>query len=245
MRNFIDINKLSNIPLYLQLKDSIKDAILEGSYKEDEQLPTEEVICNFYAISRPVVRKAYQALIDEGLVVRKQGSGTFVKRNLVLANIMFRSDYTTALAQHGIKASSRIFSLEIIHKNEVELLKNEKYDAYYLIRRARYGNNVPLLLEHFYFPLDIFFDLKDQLSNEISFTQIVTQYYQVGDLDGITQMNALVMDDGMAMLFDVPKGSAAIKFTFFNRYLDGSLCFHKISYFPGNRHRIDLEVNEP
>lgn len=244
MQTRIEINKLSDIPLYLQLKDSIKNAILEGQFKENDKLPTEEMICSFYNISRPVVRKAYQALIDEGLVVRRQGSGTFVERNILIPNIFFRADFTKALAEYNIEGSSRILSLDIRTKKDVAELRNEQHPTYYLIKRIRYGNSIPLILEEFYFPTDLFPDIKDVITNSVSFTEVLLKRYKTGNIGSNIQINAFAMDEVMSSIFELPAGSAAFKFITYNRFDDGSLCFFKHSYFPGKRYRIDLEIDQ-
>lgn len=77
---FTFLNRNSGLPLYYQLKEHIKDAILRGQYKPNDKLPTEEELCRQFSISRPVVRQAYDELIKEGLVGRKKGSGTYVKQ---------------------------------------------------------------------------------------------------------------------------------------------------------------------
>ena len=68
--NYIHLNKFLSTPLYLQLKESIKNAILSGELKDKEKLPTEESICTVFNVSRPVVRQAYNELIKEGLINR-------------------------------------------------------------------------------------------------------------------------------------------------------------------------------
>ena len=93
--NYIRINKFSKIPLYLQLKNSIKNAILNGVLKDKDKLPTEEFIGQVFNISRPVVRQAYQSLIDEGLITRHQGKGTFVKKQVNFSNIFFKKNITS------------------------------------------------------------------------------------------------------------------------------------------------------
>lgn len=79
--NYIHLNKFLNIPLYLQLKDCIKEAILTGELNDKEKLPTEEAICAVFNISRPVVRQAFNELIKEGLITRIQGKVVSFTRN--------------------------------------------------------------------------------------------------------------------------------------------------------------------
>lgn len=78
-KRFIHLNRNSALPLYYQLKEHIKEAIVKGHYKENDKLPTEEELCNAFDISRPVVRKAYDELIKEGVIDRYKGRGTFVR----------------------------------------------------------------------------------------------------------------------------------------------------------------------
>ena len=75
------INKFSPIPLYLQLKNSIKENIANGTFKPGDKIPTEEEICNTYRISRTVTKQALSELVSEGYLVRYKSKGTFVNSN--------------------------------------------------------------------------------------------------------------------------------------------------------------------
>ena len=73
------MNKHSATPLYQQLVDSIKEQIQSGKIKEGDKLMTEQELSEVYNVSRITVRKAMELLSDEGIVVKKQGIGTFVE----------------------------------------------------------------------------------------------------------------------------------------------------------------------
>ena len=65
-------------PKYLRLRDSLAAAIAEGRWKAGAKIPTEERITEATRLSLGTVQKALKALADDGLVVRRQGMGTFV-----------------------------------------------------------------------------------------------------------------------------------------------------------------------
>jgi GntR family transcriptional regulator len=67
-----------NGPLYVQLHDQFEYAIRAGDLKPGEPLPSERVMAEMSKVSRITVRKAVQALVNDGLVVQRQGSGTSV-----------------------------------------------------------------------------------------------------------------------------------------------------------------------
>ena len=68
----------NSIPLYLQLEQVIKSKILIGEYMPGDQIPTEKDLCSTYEISSVTARQAILNLVNEGLLIRKQGKGTFV-----------------------------------------------------------------------------------------------------------------------------------------------------------------------
>ena len=102
------MNKHSATPLYQQLVDSIKEQIQSGKIKEGDKLMTEQELSEVYNVSRITVRKAMELLSDEGIVVKKQGIGTFVaskKLNRVMENV---SSFTESCERAGHKASAEL-----------------------------------------------------------------------------------------------------------------------------------------
>ena len=65
-------------PLYRQLQCALREAIENRVLGPDDALPTERRLAAELAVSRITVRKAIDGLVDEGLLVRRQGAGNFV-----------------------------------------------------------------------------------------------------------------------------------------------------------------------
>lgn len=66
-------------PAYLQIADDLRSQILDGALQEGDQLPSEADLMADYGVSRIVARDAVKVLTTEGLVVKRQGSGSFVR----------------------------------------------------------------------------------------------------------------------------------------------------------------------
>jgi len=66
------------VPKYYQLAEWLRSQILNGELQSDDRLPIEDDLCKMHNLSRGTVREAVRMLIDEGLVRREQGRGTFV-----------------------------------------------------------------------------------------------------------------------------------------------------------------------
>lgn len=72
------ISHQTGIPIYVQLQNQIKDLVRRGIWEQGVQLPTERDLAEQMNISRNTVSMAYKQLESEGIVRRRQGSGTFI-----------------------------------------------------------------------------------------------------------------------------------------------------------------------
>ncbi|MEA3355921.1 MAG: extracellular solute-binding protein [Candidatus Bipolaricaulota bacterium] len=73
-----EIDRESPLPIYHQLKEIIKAKIERGEFAPGERIPTEYELCEAHGISRTPVRQALTELVNEGLLLRLRGRGTFV-----------------------------------------------------------------------------------------------------------------------------------------------------------------------
>ncbi|HEY8266232.1 MAG TPA: GntR family transcriptional regulator, partial [Steroidobacteraceae bacterium] len=78
-KNLGRLDKKNGQPLYQQLERLLKGAIERNVIGPNDALPPERDLASELDVSRITVRKAIDGLVAEGLLVRRQGSGTFVK----------------------------------------------------------------------------------------------------------------------------------------------------------------------
>lgn len=74
----IIISNNSSVPIYKQIKNAIKDAIISNELKEEEMLPSVRNLANDLKISFLTVKKAYDELEQEEFIKTVQGKGSFV-----------------------------------------------------------------------------------------------------------------------------------------------------------------------
>ena len=75
------LERASSRTLYEQLTLELRESLL-SSFRVGEKIPTEDELVKRYKTSRSTVRRAIKDLVDEGLLMRRQGKGTFVSRSL-------------------------------------------------------------------------------------------------------------------------------------------------------------------
>lgn len=73
-------NLAESLPIYIRIVEGIKDHILSGDLKEDNQLPSTTYLSKEYKINIATVNKATNLLVDEDLAYKKRGIGMFVKK---------------------------------------------------------------------------------------------------------------------------------------------------------------------
>ena len=84
----------------------LRDAIEQGVYAPGSQLPTELKLVQMLGVSRTVVREALRYLQEDGLIARRQGQGTFVRRNPILQNLNVNFGATQMIHSAGMTSGT-------------------------------------------------------------------------------------------------------------------------------------------
>ncbi len=74
--------QVTGFPKYARLREALRKAILEGQWPRGSRLPTEDELTRITGLSLGTVQRSLRELADQGIVVRNQGSGTFVSPRL-------------------------------------------------------------------------------------------------------------------------------------------------------------------
>jgi GntR family transcriptional regulator len=106
----VAISRTSAVPLHLQIRRAIQDAIAAGDLRPGVRLPTEHEYARRFGVSIAPVRQALLDLAAAGLIVRHKGRGTFVRGMRVEAEIDLLTSFSDSLRQRGIAV--RMQSLE-------------------------------------------------------------------------------------------------------------------------------------
>jgi GntR family transcriptional regulator len=104
----VPLHRDSHVAMHKQLAQRLREAIAGGEYKEGAQLPTEPELIRRYRVSRITARQAVDALVREGLVVRKQGKGTFVSGPLVHHDLLQLRGLYDELVAHGLNPTTEV-----------------------------------------------------------------------------------------------------------------------------------------
>lgn len=155
---------------YESIASDMQQKIKNGVYRPNDQLPFEAEMCKTYNVSRITVKKAMDLLVNRGLVVKRRGSGTFVK-NITLIPDDSQS-YSTSNQFSGFahteghkNVTSVIHEFQVINppKNVAQRLKIDEEEFVYYIERTRCSEGEPYVVEYTYMPIQMIPGIKREV----------------------------------------------------------------------------------
>jgi GntR family transcriptional regulator len=150
-------------PKYIQLFEKLKQDIITGNLKSGDRIYSENELRKMYGVSSTTVRKAIDTLRNSGFITRIQGVGTFVREHHVQRSLEKILSFTKNMQQAGLKPSTKVLEKKIIPATGIyaEKLGVEEGEKIFLLRRLRFGNETPMLLETRYINLKLCYDIID------------------------------------------------------------------------------------
>lgn len=149
--------------LYSQVIEKLREKILTGEYKVNSKLPSEVELMKIFDVSRVTLRKAIEGLVNDGIVEKVQGIGTFVREPQKVRRIVLSSaveSFSEIAIKEGFEPTTKIIKIKEIRTNEkLESLIKSKRALF--IKRVRLLDKEPVMLENNYFPLPRFEELKN------------------------------------------------------------------------------------
>lgn len=209
-------------------------------------LPSEAELCKTLDISRSTVRQAIGTLESEGLVVRKQGRGTFVAEPKMRRRTETVYSFTTEISSMGLTPSSKLVDFEIIDPTPdiVKVLELGSSDIeVYRFTRIRYVNNEPLILETSFYPRFIYPNLTRELLETHSFYSLL---YEVGivPVSAVDSYEAVIMSRQEAEMLACRSGSCAFFAQRITKTESGSTFEFTQSLIRSDRVKLDVYLQK-
>lgn len=144
-------------PLYVRIHEFLAEKILRGTLPPGSRLPSERELSRDLDVSRMTARRAITELVDEGLLVRRHGSGTYVAAVKVTLTPVDLISYGRALQARGLKVTTQLleFAQAPASRRLAEGLQVDLGQTLYRVVRLRLANRVPAIIEKSYLPASL------------------------------------------------------------------------------------------
>jgi len=148
----------AKVPLYAKIMDAFSDAIRKGALRSGDRLPPQAELAEYLGVSLAPVKQALAELEKQGIVMRRQGLGTFIRDITPVREE--RIQYTRIpwfhreMAERGLKPSSHVLNLEELNAGDdaqvQEELKLQPADKVVVLKRVRLADDTPLAVQSAY-----------------------------------------------------------------------------------------------
>ncbi|NIJ06736.1 GntR family transcriptional regulator [Sphingomonas vulcanisoli] len=148
MREILAARPDDSTPLYLQLARNIRHHIANGGIDPGNALPSERDLIEMTGLSRVTIRKGIRQLIEEGILFRKQGSGTFVARRIETGSVLtgFSEDARSRGEDTGVIWMIKTYAQPT--DEEASMLQITGSVSVARLGRIRLAGGEPLAIEH-------------------------------------------------------------------------------------------------
>ena len=143
------INRASPLPLYHQLYELLRGQILSGRWQPGDILPPESELIETYEVSRTTVRQVLDMLVNEGLIYRQRGRGSFVSHPTVEQTLVRIISFTDDMRQRGFEAGTEVIASDLVPapSDIARRLEVKPGEELARIKRLRLADGEPMSVE--------------------------------------------------------------------------------------------------
>ena len=245
--NIFKLHRDSPVAMHRQLAQDIRDAISSGVYKQGDKIPTEQELGDRHGVSRITARQAVMQLVQEGLLVRRQGKGSFVTARPVQHELLELHGFVEELVARGVNPETKLleFSTKVPSSRITEHLKSGSKPLTSWVRLfSRKGE--PFAVAWVYLGPQIM-DVTRQVANQHASYQIIESFHKLKIDHADISIRAQASNAQTRKLLRMPPGTPLIALERISYLADGTpieyalYCAHADAY--EYSFRVNSKVN--
>jgi len=227
-------------PLYRRLQQALRRAIENSVLKPQDALPPERDLASDFAVSRITVRKALDSLVADGLLIRKQGAGTFVIGR-VEKQFAKLTSFSEDMAARGQTPRSEwlLRASGTVTPEESLTLGLSPGAPVYRFHRIRFADDLPMAIEYSTIPG---FGLSSQSSVKDSL-YVALQAAGHRPKRALQRLRAVLFDEERAQLLGVELGAPGLYIERRSFLEDGRVIEATQSWYRGDTYDFVAELN--
>ncbi len=241
MRDMVWTREDEGTPLYLQLARSLRDHINSGGIGPGSALPSERDLSEMAGLSRVTIRKGIEQLIEEGVLVRKQGSGTFVARRIETSGGKL-SSFSDEARQRGEDPGVIWINKSYAQPTEEEATALQIGNTARVARlgRVRLAGGEPLAIEHAVVPAEFLPEL-DGLGDSLYHALDAHGFRPVS---GTQRVRASLATPTEAGILCVKQNSEVLRIERMTRIASGRIVEFTRSVYRGDRYEFVSDLKD-
>jgi GntR family transcriptional regulator len=237
------------LPLYRRISEELRARIEAGEYGPGDRLPSELELARAYGVSRITSRQALDLLGAEGVLVRRQGMGSFVTLRRVTQPLVRLTDFVEDMAEAGLRPQSRVlsFAIESPPAEIAATLGLEPDAEVYRLDRLRLADSSPIALDWTWLPLQFGRLLLEQDLSRRTIYSILEGEYGIPIVSGEYTLAASIAETEQAALLAVDPGAPLLVFDRTTRTASAKSVYVQRRFYRADRvqYRLSLQRTAP
>lgn len=236
-------NRKAKTPIWKAIADALRSDLAEGRYAPGDKLPTETALAERFGVNRHTVRHGVSALVDEGLIRTRRGSGAFVAATPtdypIGKRVRFHENLLAAGREPGRKTMHR--DLRAATADEAQVLAIVPGAPVVFQSGISLADGQPLAVSESLFPLDRLPGMDKALDEVTGVTAALRKIGVEDYMRASTRLTAVRADATQALHLQVEEGAPLLRSTSLNVNLDGDPIEFGRTWFAGDRITLTLE----
>jgi GntR family transcriptional regulator len=230
-------------PRYLQLRQRLEEGIEQGVWQPQAPMPAEREIASMTRLSRVTIRKATESLVQKGLIIQRQGSGSFVSANIgrVEQSLSRLTSFSEDMRRRGLNTESRWLERGVFLPSPAETvaLALSTQDMVARLGRVRLADDRPMAIERAAVPVS-YLPNPDDVTTSLYEALDEIGYRPVRALQNISAVNVKPSD---AEILDITPGAAGLKIERTSYLSTGIIVEFTQSLYRGDAYDFVAELN--
>ena len=222
---------------YEAVKASLRERIAKGGWKPGVRLPSERELVAEFGCARMTVHRALRELGDEGLIQRRQGSGSYVAELHSISNLLEVRDIHAEIAERGHQHTTRVCGVlrERAGTEVAAAMRLRKGAPVFHVRLVHCENGVPIQYEDRHINPALAPDLLAQDFTRVTPSHLLFEHAPLTEAEQVVE--AVLASEEEARLLEVEPGSALLRVSR-RTVSQGAVASIARLYHPGARYRL-------
>jgi GntR family transcriptional regulator len=197
-----------------QVEELLRGRIRDGTYTPGSRIPSESELSDEFGVSRATVRTVLAKLAVNGLILRKQGDGTYVNLHVReigthLGNLW---EFVRIIETNGFKPTIKSLAIEkkAASEKEAAALAIEPGDELLSMTRLFYADERPVILANNVLPAFFLHEPPDQIDGHLNIREILSQYCHQNIAFAITDIRSELVGDEVHTMLGKEPGSTVL-----------------------------------
>jgi|APSaa5957512576_1039674.scaffolds.fasta_scaffold52801_1 GntR family transcriptional regulator len=164
-----------------QVNEVLRERIRDEVYAPGHRLPSESSLAKEFGVSRATVRTVLAKLSVEGLILRKQGDGTYINERIQDVNTHLGGlwDFTHLIERSGFEASIQSLSMKrvVATEDNARILAINTGDELLSMERLFFANQQPVILAKNLIPVSFLVSSMDKVNGELRIQEILKEFF--------------------------------------------------------------------